>query len=149
MSGVFGNVYWRPVGYFFSVMHSKPNMTKVAWIQNYRSSSFSDRYARLGNYYGKISAQPHTIVNKSVSPMVMYSMYNLVWGCAEILPITTWEIEITVREWKTVMRDFKLPIEDEKILIEKKTDVARYREVNINCWERVVVAWKEEFIARD
>ena len=31
---------------------------------------------------------------------------------------------------KTVMRDFKLPIENEKTLIEKKTDVAIYREIN-------------------
>ena len=33
---------------------------------------------------------------------------------------------------KTVMRDFKLPIENEKTLIEKKTDVAIYREINID-----------------
>ena len=31
------------------------------------------------------------------------------------------------------MRDFKLPIENEKTLIEKKTDVAIYREINISC----------------
>ena len=31
------------------------------------------------------------------------------------------------------MRDFKLPIENEKKLIEKKTDVAIYREINISC----------------
>ena len=36
------------------------------------------------------------------------------------------------------MRDFKLPIENEKTLIEKKTDVAIYREININCWEREI-----------
>ena len=34
---------------------------------------------------------------------------------------------------KTVMRDFKLPIENEKTLTEKKTDVAIYRELNIDC----------------
>ena len=36
------------------------------------------------------------------------------------------------------MRDFKLPIESEKTLIEKKTDVAIYREINIDCWEREI-----------
>ena len=36
------------------------------------------------------------------------------------------------------MRDFKLPIESEKTLIEKKTDVAIYREININCWQREI-----------
>ena len=32
--------------------------------------------------------------------------------------ITTSEIEITVREWKTVMQDFKLPVENEKTFIQ-------------------------------
>ena len=36
------------------------------------------------------------------------------------------------------MQDFKLPIESEKTLIEKKTDVAIYREININCWQREI-----------
>ena len=35
--------------------------------------------------------------------------------------------------YENVMQDFKLHIEKEKTLIKKKTDVAIYREININC----------------
>ena len=62
---------------------------------------------------------------------------------------TTSEIEITLREWRTVMRYFKLPIENDKTLIEKKTDVAIYWELNINCWEWEIVAWEKEITMRD
>ena len=53
-------------------------------------------------------------------------------------------MEITVWEWRTVMRYFKLPIENDKTLIEKKTDVAIYWELNINCWEWEIVAWEKK-----
>ena len=58
-------------------------------------------------------------------------------------------MEITVWEWRTVMRYFKLPIENDKTLIEKKTDVAIYWELNINCWEWEIVAWEKEITMRD
>ena len=51
-----------------------------------------------GIFYGKISAQPHTIVKQICFPngnvlfLSLFSlsknwMHNVVWGCAEILPI--------------------------------------------------------------
>ena len=52
----------------------------------------------FGQFFGKISAQPHTIVKQICFPngnVLFFSlfppsknwMHNVVWGCAEILPI--------------------------------------------------------------
>ena len=51
--------------------------------------------------------------------------------------------------YENVMQDFKLPIEKEKTLIKKKTDVAIYREININCWEWEISVWEKEITIRD
>ena len=59
------------------------------------------------------------------------------------------EIAKSLREWRTLTLDFKLPIENEKTLLEKKTDVAVYLEININCWEWEIIVWKKEITMRD
>ena len=53
------------------------------------------------------------------------------------------DCEITTR-----MKNFNV-IENEKTLLEKKTDVPVYLEININCWEWEIFVWKKEITMRD
>ena len=42
------------------------------------------------------------------------------------------------------MRILNYSIENEKTSIDKKTDVAIYWEINVNCWEWEIVAWEKK-----
>jgi len=78
-------------------MNDLQSLVNMMWSTNVENMSSRRNNFGLGPHFGKVSAQPHTIVKQICFPngnvlfLSLFSlfknwMHNVVWGCAEILP---------------------------------------------------------------